>query len=171
MLRNIILIFGLSGSGKTTLATALHKIYPDAIHLNADIIRKKYDDWDFSLEGRERQARRVLTLAKEHTDNVVICDFICPLQRFRDLFKGSYMIFMDTVSESRFKDTDAIFERPIESDIDVVIRDFKETDQLISMFEIYKQINKYIQKDHQIICSQKSPAPSPSSVTSEKLSL
>lgn len=145
---NIILIFGLSGSGKTTLATALHKIYPDAIHLNADIIREKYEDWDFSLEGRERQARRVLTLATEHTDNVVICDFICPLQRFRDLFAGSYTIFMDTVSESRFKDTDTIFERPILSEIDVVIRDFKETDQLISIIEIHKQMDKYKQKDH-----------------------
>lgn len=145
---NIILIFGLSGSGKTTLATALRKIYPDAIHLNADIIREKYDDWDFSLEGRERQARRVLTLAKEHPNNVIICDFICPLQRFRDLFKGSYMIFMDTVSESKYKDTDAIFERPIESEIDVVIRDFKETNQLISIIEIHKQMDKYKQKDH-----------------------
>ena len=144
---NIILIFGLSGSGKTTLAKALHERHPDSIYLNADIIREKYDDWDFSLEGRERQARRVLSLAKEHTDNVVICDFICPLQRFRELFAGSYTIFMDTVTESRFKDTDMLFERPISSEVDIIIRDFKQIDQLINTIEIYKQINKYIQKE------------------------
>ena len=145
---NIILIFGLSGSGKTTLAESLHKIYPNAIHLNADDIRKKYNDWDFTLEGRERQANRLLALTREYPTEVVICDFICPLQRFRDLFKGSFMIFMDTVSESKYKDTDAIFERPIESEIDVVIRDFKETNQLINIIEIHKQMDKYKQKDH-----------------------
>ena len=40
------LVMGLSGSGKTTLAKPLAELI-GGVHLNADDIRKKYDDWDF----------------------------------------------------------------------------------------------------------------------------
>ena len=53
-----ILVMGLPGSGKTRLSTELKKIIP-IIHLNADEIRKHFNDWDFSKEGRIRQADRM----------------------------------------------------------------------------------------------------------------
>ena len=53
-----ILVMGLPGSGKTFLSKELNKIVP-IIHLNADEIRKHFDDWDFSKEGRLRQADRM----------------------------------------------------------------------------------------------------------------
>ena len=46
-----ILIFGLPGSGKTTLAKPFAELI-GGLHLNADEVRTRYDDWDFSLEGR-----------------------------------------------------------------------------------------------------------------------
>ena len=49
---------GLPGSGKTFLSKELKKIIP-IIHLNADEIRKHFNDWDFSKEGRLRQADRM----------------------------------------------------------------------------------------------------------------
>ena len=51
-----ILIFGLPGSGKTTLAKPFAELI-GGIHINADVVRKKYDDWDFTPEGRMRQAQ------------------------------------------------------------------------------------------------------------------
>ena len=42
-----ILIIGLAGSGKTTLAKILHKELISKWS-NGDMVRKKYDDWDFS---------------------------------------------------------------------------------------------------------------------------
>ena len=57
-----ILIMGLPGTGKTTLANELVKFLP-IIHLNADEIRKYFDDWDFSKEGRLRQAKRMKRLS------------------------------------------------------------------------------------------------------------
>ena len=53
-----ILIFGLPGSGKTTLAKPLADLL-GGVHINADEIRERYDDWDFTPEGRTRQAKRL----------------------------------------------------------------------------------------------------------------
>ena len=55
---------GLPGSGKTTLAKELKKII-NASWLNADVIRKKYNDYDFSLQGTARQAKRMFKIAKQ----------------------------------------------------------------------------------------------------------
>ena len=49
----VILIMGLPGSGKTTLAKELVPLL-NAKWLNADEVRTKYNDWDFSAEGRVR---------------------------------------------------------------------------------------------------------------------
>ena len=43
----IILIMGLPGAGKTTLADELAKKIK-AKRLNADVVRKEANDWDFS---------------------------------------------------------------------------------------------------------------------------
>ncbi|SVC63771.1 uncharacterized protein METZ01_LOCUS316625, partial [marine metagenome] len=53
-----ILICGLSNSGKTTLAKRLAEILDNADWYNADKIRKKFKDWDFSPAGRKRQMKR-----------------------------------------------------------------------------------------------------------------
>ena len=111
-----ILIYGLPGSGKTTLAKYLMELLgPDTVWFNADAIRKMFDDWDFSDEGRLRQAHRMCDLMdKAHEDgHDVICDFICPTNELRDLFyDGVYKIFVDTINEGRFDDTNKLFENP-----------------------------------------------------------
>ncbi len=108
-----ILIMGLPGSGKTTLAEKLSKIF-NAVWLNADNVRKEYNDWDFSAEGRTRQANRMKQLAQEAVDNnrIVVADFICPTQKTRDNFNADYVIWMDTIKEGRFEDTNQMFEEP-----------------------------------------------------------
>jgi len=109
-----ILICGLSGSGKTVLAKALEKKLEYCFHLNADEVREKYNDWDFSLEGRIRQAKRMSSLADELLKefDYVICDFICPTSETRKLVSPDYIIYMDTINKSIFEDTDKIFEIP-----------------------------------------------------------
>ena len=58
-----ILICGLPGSGKTWLAERLVGNLDNCAWFNADIVRKKENDWDFSPEGRSRQANRMKALA------------------------------------------------------------------------------------------------------------
>lgn len=108
-----ILICGLPGSGKSTLAKPLAKKL-GAIWINADDIRKKYNDWDFSLEGRIRQSSRM----KHLSDGVVmagkiaIADFVCPTEKTRLEFNPDYIIWMNTINKGRFEDTNNIFEVP-----------------------------------------------------------
>lgn len=106
-----ILIIGLPGSGKTTLARELKKRL-NANWLNADKVRKKFNDWDFSRKGVLRQAKRMKSLAKKSKKNFVIADFICPYEKGRKIFKPDYLIWMNTIKRGRFSTFNKTFQKP-----------------------------------------------------------
>ena len=108
-----ILVMGLPGSGKTTLSKILSKEL-GAVWLNADQVRKKFNDWDFTSEGRSRQAKRMLKLSEEviSSGKSVVADFICPTEKTRSEFKADFIIWMDTIEKGRFEDTNQMFEKP-----------------------------------------------------------
>ncbi|AHB12232.1 hypothetical protein Salvo_32 [Xylella phage Salvo] len=105
-----ILICGLPGSGKTTLGAALARVLP-ATHIDGDNARSTYSDWDFSDEGRVRQAQRMRELA-DTNGGLVVASFVCPTEETREAFAPDLIVFMDTVQKSRYPDTDEMFERP-----------------------------------------------------------
>tara|TARA_B100000123_G_C25619224_1_gene379339 strand:+ start:230 stop:625 length:396 start_codon:yes stop_codon:yes gene_type:complete len=111
---------GLPGAGKTTLAD---KLAPElnAKRLNADEVRKAANDWDFSEEGRTRQAKRMadLALKLKGEGNYVIADFIAPTPKARSLFPADYTIWIDTIKEGRFDDTNKMFVKPEKYDFHV----------------------------------------------------
>jgi adenylylsulfate kinase len=120
-----ILIMGLSGSGKTTLARALvDKIISSGksvVWLNADTIRENTNDWDFSHEGRIRQAHRLRKLADEATTDFVVCDFIAALSQQRDIFSADYTYWLNTISECKYADTNNMFEPPLSTQCETII--------------------------------------------------
>jgi len=126
-----ILIMGLPGSGKTYMAEALKKYlekhgtradYGEMLPIagfnatvtwfNADDVRRKYNDWDFSKEGRIRQSLRMLEFAVASLTDYVICDFVAPIPEMRNNFKADWTIWMDTIEEGRFEDTNKMFVPP-----------------------------------------------------------
>ena len=114
-----ILIMGLPGSGKTTLALALKK-HLNAEHFNADDVRKRYNDWDFSAEGRIRQSHRMRELADATDDDFVICDFVAPMVEMRNNFKADWTVWVDTIEAGRFEDTNRAFVPPDVYDFRVI---------------------------------------------------
>ena len=125
-----ILIMGLPGAGKTYLAQALkqhlesHSVlfHPSAetVHssqarvewFNADDVRKRFNDWDFSQEGRIRQSHRMRDLADKSQCDFVIVDFVAPLTEMRHNFKADWIIWMDTIEAGRYEDTNRMFVPP-----------------------------------------------------------
>jgi adenylylsulfate kinase-like enzyme len=140
----IVQIIGLPGSGKTELAKAL-KERINAIHLNADEVRATVNsDLGFSPEDRIEQARRMGEMARiisKQDVAPVIVDFVCPTDATREAFgKPDILIFMDTIEEGRFADTNKIFTTPKE--FDFMFSDHEQNPNekaslIISLFELH----------------------------------
>ena len=104
---------GLPGAGKTTLADEMAPLL-NAKRLNADEVRKAADDWDFSEEGRVRQAKRMaeFALKLKSEGNFVIADFVAPTPEARSLFPADFRVWVDTIQKGRFEDTNQMFVKP-----------------------------------------------------------
>ena len=122
----IILVMGLPGAGKTTLANELAPLLK-AKRVNADEIRRAANDWDFSEEGRIRQSKRMAenAIKLKNEGNYVIADFICPTPEARNLFPADIIIWVDTIKEGRFDDTNQMFVKPEKYDFHVTSQDAK----------------------------------------------
>lgn len=140
-----ILICGLPGSGKSTLAAPFAKLI-GGVHLNADEIRDEYNDWDFSITGRMRQAARMRYLADGivKAGGIAVADFICPTKRARDEFDADYTVWMDTIREGPYEDTNKMFE-PLEKDEYNyhVAEWFNDTDE-----QLVKIVSKYMKENN-----------------------
>lgn len=137
----IIQIIGLPGSGKTTLATALADRI-NAVHLNADYVRSTINsDLGFTIEDRIEHSRRLGEMAKMLSAQglIVVVDFICPTAQTRIAFgKPDILIWMDTITEGRFENTNKLWEKPNEFDYHFVSYDSnKQTDLIITQSNLH----------------------------------
>ena len=120
---------GLPGSGKTTLAEELKSQLQlkgkTVAWFNADYVRHINNDWDFSSEGRIRQAIRMKNLANGMMTDYVICDFVAPTEEIRNIFDADFIIWMNTEKNSEYQDTDKIFEKPSKADYTITAKEAK----------------------------------------------
>ena len=121
-----ILIMGLPGAGKTTLASELVPLL-NAKWLNNDEVRRAANDWDFSKEARTRQAKRMADLAEKYKQEgrYVVCDFVCPTPKTRELFNADFTVWVDTIKKGRFDDTNTMFVKPNKFDFHVTSQNAK----------------------------------------------
>lgn len=138
-----ILIMGLPGAGKTYLAQYvlewLERANKKCMWLNADRVRKEYDDWDFSIEGRIRQSKRMREMADRIECDYVICDFICPLPEMRGNFDAHWTVWVDTIKEGRFEDTNKLFVPPDKYDFRITEQDAPRYSELVAVTILNKQ--------------------------------
>jgi adenylylsulfate kinase len=140
-----ILICGLPGSGKSTLAEPFAELI-GGIWVNADAVRTQYNDWDFSPEGRMRQAQRMKYLSDGvvMAGKIAVADFVCPTEAARAEFAADYTVWMDTIKEGRYEDTNKMFEKP--TDVDYHVNGwFDDTHK-----QLVKVVTNYMQKQDDI---------------------
>jgi len=146
---------GLPGAGKTTLAIALKKYIeetalaklpeelksdPEMVQafertinmFNADEIRTRFNDWDFSHDGRIRQSLRMAEFALKSISDFSIADFVAPLPEMRHNFKADWTIWVDTITEGRYADTNKAFVPPEQYDFRITEQDADKWAEFIS---------------------------------------
>ena len=130
---------GLPGSGKTFLTERLVPIL-NAAWYNADMLREMANDWDFSNDGRRRQSMRMRTFAdfEKSQGRLVVCDFVCPTKETRENFDADIIIWMDTIKEGRFEDTNKLFEEP--KNVDFHITEWNDNNHELIAKEILKNV-------------------------------
>ena len=135
-----ILIVGLPGSGKTWLGSRIAEKFSIPFW-DADMVRKTYNDWDFSGQGRDRQSMRMRKLAE--VDTISISAFIAPLPGYIRNFFPDKLIFMDTVKDCEYEDTNKLFKPP--QNPDVRITKWIDENQLFNSLEDINLGTKVIQ--------------------------
>jgi len=140
-----ILICGLPGAGKTTLGRPFAELI-GGVFLNADEIRKEYDDWDFSLEGRMRQAMRMKFLSEGivKAGKIAVADFICPKREAREQFNADFTIWMDTIKLGKYEDTNYMFEPLTEDEYDYHVSGWFDNTHT----ELVKVVSKYMERNN-----------------------
>ena len=139
-----VLIFGLPGSGKTTLAKPFAELI-GGVHLNADEIRERYADWDFTPDGRLRQAERMRHLADGvvMAGKIAVADFVAPTSTTRHKFDPDFTVWMDTIKHSQYEDTNQMFQVPNKRKVNYHVAEwFDDTDkQLLEVVQSWMKKN------------------------------
>lgn len=150
----VLFIQGLPGSGKTTLAARLRQRL-NAIHLNADWARATVTSHlGFSEADRLTQARTLGQMARMLQDqgHWVIVDFVCPTPQTRNEFfnqfmerKDVYSVWMNTIAEGRFADTNKLYTKPGQLTVDYEVDRYLSEDDMDRLAET---IATTVTKDH-----------------------
>lgn len=118
-----VLVMGLPGAGKTTFASGLARLL-NAVWWNADAVRDSFSTHGMTRADRILQAGRMAFLCDQVTKTgaIAVADFVCPLEACRIMFNADYTVWLDTINEGRFDDTNKMFEPPLFFDMRITTK-------------------------------------------------
>jgi adenylylsulfate kinase len=107
---------------------------------NADEIRNHINrDLGFTDADRIEQATRMSRLCDIvlRADRYVIADFVCPTEETRQAFNSNFIIWLDTIKEGRYADTNKLFEKPSYAQLTITSWDY-DVDELVKLIRLYE---------------------------------
>ena len=75
-------------------------------------------------KGKQKEWQ-ILHIKLKEEGNFVVADFICPTPEARELFPADFIIWVDTIKEGRFDDTNKMFVKPDKFNFHVTTQDAK----------------------------------------------
>ena len=79
----------------------------------------------------------LISISSPNVSKNGLFNFVCPTNALRDFYSPDYTIWMDTIKESKYADTDEMFEKPIDPDY-TVSKWFDDThQQLLEVIKFY----------------------------------
>jgi hypothetical protein len=70
-------------------------------------------------------------------DRYVIADFVCPTEETRRAFNADFVIWLDTIDNGRFEDTNKVFEKPKYAQLTVDSWDY-DVNELVKFIRQYE---------------------------------
>ena len=83
-------------------------------------------------------------LADKSKKNIVVADFICPIEEQFKIFKPHYIVWMDTIAKSRYPHINRIFKKPKKFNLRVTSKDCQVWK--IPIIDLVKNLNGTIKK-------------------------
>ena len=148
----VIFIHGLPGSGKTTIAWKIKELL-NAVHINADWARGTITKHlGFKPADRLKQAQAMACVSRMVFEQGpwVVADLVCPTKdtryAFFDVFKNPkndvFSVWMNTIEESRFEDTNRLYQKPGIGSYNYKVDGYQTDDQLLEHAEIIVNLVK-----------------------------
>lgn len=102
-----VLVMGLPQSSRSEVAVKLTEMFSSSVLLKSSTIREQEKDIDYSEDGQLRQSYRILDLARNQQEDVVVIDMTCPLERMREIINPDVIVWVNDT-----QDVDEEFVQP-----------------------------------------------------------
>lgn len=139
-----ILVSGKSNSGKTYFCRQFLK-HLSAAYFNNDDVRKQTANNDFSMNGRLLAAQNMRQLIDQSCAEIKLVDMICPTKELRAIIKPDIIVFIDSDKPSKYPDTDAIYEKPVQSEARYLFScQTRQSDKLVGRLVMFLRQNPQV---------------------------
>lgn len=140
----VILVTARPQQGKSYFCKQFLKHLP-AAYFNNDDVRRQTGNVNFSMDGRILAAKNMRQLIDQSCAEIKIVDMICPTKELRAIIKPDIIVFIDSDKPSKYPDTDAIYEKPVQSEARYLFScQTRQSDKLVGRLVMFLRQNPQV---------------------------